>query len=382
MTLKTLNSCAFLIWAVVGVHLAYLGLNSHPGFDWLVGWSSGWQAVEMFFLMSGFFLFYHVNTQESVLHFALRKWLRLAPFIVVLTLAGYLLAGFDILQYPLSVNIFNSLLLLDWNTHHFGPDATIIYVAWFANVLFFVSVLYFCILKALPREQATLVIGLISLLTLFMYNRHLYIIVPFIYPLVRALSYMGFGYLLCLLWKAREQARAGRNCDLKVSAPRCYLLISCLEALLLGAIFISLFAGSSGGSAAPGDLEIPVDEIASLTALTWFPAQTRWALGGVWLQLCFAALFWLFLCRQGVISRLLNHPGSVMLGRYSYAVFLVHTLVVRAVRDYLAPAQSTWALDHPVLTVAAVCLLILTLSVLAHHLLEQPLLKWAARQLK
>ena len=109
---------------------------------------------------------------------------------------SYIATGLDISQYPLSVNIFNSLLLLDWNTHHFGPDATILYVAWFVNVLFFVSVIYFCIFNAIKHEQANLVIGAISFICLFMYSRHMYIIVPFIYPLVRAFAYEGLGYLL------------------------------------------------------------------------------------------------------------------------------------------------------------------------------------------
>lgn len=133
---KNLEFLRFLlIFAVVGVHVAYLNLSSTDEFSWLVKWRSGWQAVEMFFLMSGFFLFYKLNTEETVLHFALRKWLRLSPFVIALTIIGYLATGFDISQYPLSVNIFNSLLLLDWNTHHFGPDATILYVAWFVNVV-------------------------------------------------------------------------------------------------------------------------------------------------------------------------------------------------------------------------------------------------------
>lgn len=151
---KNLEFLRFLlIFAVVGVHLAYLNLSSTEEYSWLVKWGAGWPAVEMFFLMSGFFLFYKLNTEETVLHFALRKWLRLAPFVIALTIIGYIATGFNISQYPLSVNIFNSLLLLDWNTHHFGPDATILYVAWFVNVLFFVSVIYFCIFKALKLER-------------------------------------------------------------------------------------------------------------------------------------------------------------------------------------------------------------------------------------
>ncbi len=369
---KNLEFLRFLlIWAVVGVHVAYLNLNNTEGFLWMTAWTSGWQAVEMFFVMSGFFLFYNVKPQESILNFAVRKWLRLAPCIIVLTIIGYSFTGFNISQYPLSVNIFNSLLLLDWNTHHFGPDATIIYVAWFVNALLFVSVVYFSILKTFKAELATFLIGAISFICFFMYNRHIYIIVPFIFPLVRAFAYMGFGYLICQLWKSRSQ-------DLKADTSNSNILISLLEAVLLACVTISLFAGSTGIST-PEGLTVPPEQIATLNAETWFPDLTRWALGGVWLQICFIALFWLFLCRKGLVSQLLNNRISVALGRYSYTVFLVHTIVVRAIRDYLKPDECAWVLDNPAASITLLCLIILCASIAVHHLIEMPLLKIARR---
>ena len=63
---KNLEFLRFLlIWAVVGVHIAYLNLSGAEQFSWLVKWTSGWQAVEMFFIMSGFFLFYKIRTEEK-----------------------------------------------------------------------------------------------------------------------------------------------------------------------------------------------------------------------------------------------------------------------------------------------------------------------------
>mgnify|MGYP002625142342 CR=1 FL=1 len=358
----------FLIWAVVGVHIAYLNVSSFEEFSFLIPWTAGWQAVEMFFLMSGFFLFGRVNPEESFFSFASKKWLRLAPFIIVLTLLGYLCTGFNIMQYPLSVNIFNSLLLLDWNTHHFGPDATIIYVAWFANALFFVSIVYFCILKALPHERATLLIGAIAFTCFFMYNRHVYLVVPFIYPLVRAFAYIGFGYLLRELWKVRSENQLSGLTHGR------YLLISALEIILCLTLTLSLFSGASG-QPAPEGLAVPPEEIPSLTALTWFPELNRWAIDGVWLQIAFAALFWLFLCNKGIISRTLNCSLSVTLGRYSYAIFLVHTIVIRSIRDFYVPAEQAWCRENPYLFIFIVCLIITIAAVLAHHLIEMPLMK-------
>lgn len=379
---KNLEFLRFLlIFAVVGVHLAYLNLSASDEFSFIVNWGSGWQAVEMFFLMSGFFLFYKLNPEETVLHFALRKWLRLAPFVIALTVIGYLATGFDISQYPLSINIFNSLLCLDWNTHHFGPDATILYVAWFVNVLFFVSVVYFCILKALKHEQANLLIGIISFICLFMYSRHLYIIVPFIYPLVRAFAYVGFGYLLSEVYKSYLLHKNDNSVQINLPEQVKTLLITLTEAVLLAVIVISLYAGASGVPA-PEGLSIPPEQIPLLNARTWFPELTRLALGGVWLQICFVILFWLFLQNKGLLSKALNNGLSVVLGSYSYAVFLVHTIVIRALKDYADLQNHTWIFEHNITFTALLCLTIFIFAVIVHHLVEMPLTRMAGRILK
>lgn len=379
---KNLEFLRFLlIFAVVGVHVAYLNLSSTDEFSWLVKWGSGWQAVEMFFLMSGFFLFYKLNTEETVLHFALRKWLRLAPFVIALTIIGYLATGFDISQYPLSVNIFNSLLLLDWNTHHFGPDATILYVAWFVNVLFFVSVFYFCILKALKHEQANLLIGAISFICLFMYSRHLYIIVPFIYPLVRAFAYVGFGYLLSEVYKSLLTHQDDNSVQVNLPSSVKTLGISLIEAILLVTIVISLYAGSTG-IPTPDGLSVPPEKIPFLNAETWFPDLSRLALGGVWLQLCFIGLFWLFLLNKGLVSKALNNKYSVILGSYSYAIFLGHTIVIRALKDYVDLNKISFIFEHNFIFIALLCLLIFIFAVIVHHLVEIPLNKMVNKILR
>ena len=379
---KNLEFLRFLlIFAVVGVHLAYLNLSSTEEYSWLVKWGSGWQAVEMFFLMSGFFLFYKLNIEETVLHFALRKWLRLAPFVIALTVIGYLATGFDISQYPLSVNIFNSLLLLDWNTHHFGPDATILYVAWFVNVLFFVSVVYFCILKALKHEQANLLIGAISFICLFMYSRHMYIIVPFIYPLVRAFAYVGFGYLLSEIYKSYLLHKDDNSIQVNLPSSVKTLGISLIEAILLLTIVISLYAGSTG-IPTPDGLSVPPEEIPFLNAQTWFPDLSRLALGGVWLQLCFVGLFWLFLLNRGLISRLLNNKFSVILGSYSYAIFLGHTIVIRALKDYADLQNISFVFEHNLIFITLLCISIFVFALIVHHLVEMPLNKMVNKILR
>jgi peptidoglycan/LPS O-acetylase OafA/YrhL len=105
-------------------------------------------------------------------------------------------------------------------------------------------------------------------------------------------------------------------------------------------------------------------------------------LGGVWLQLCFVGLFWLFLLNKGLVSRLLNNKFSVILGSYSYAIFLGHTIVIRAIKDYIDLQKISFVFEHNFIFVALLCLLIFIFAVIVHHLVEMPLIKIVSKILR
>ena len=224
-------------------------------------------------------------------------------------------------------------------------------------------------------------IGAISFICLFMYSRHMYIIVPFIYPLVRAFAYVGFGYLLSEIYKSYLLHKDDNSLQVNLPSSLQTLVLSVIEVILLVTIVISLYAGSTG-IPTPDGLSIPPEEIPFLDARTWFPDLTRWALGGVWLQLCFVGLFWLFLLNKGLVSKALNNKYSVILGSYSYAIFLGHTIVIRAIKDYVDLQKISFVFEHNFIFIALLCLLIFIFSVIVHHLVEMPLNKIVCKILR
>jgi len=93
------------------------------------------------------------------------------------------------------------------------------------------------------------------------------------------------------------------------------------------------------------------------------PEALRYSL---YLMPFWAALIAVFVHQDGAISRVLQWPAFVALGRASFAFYLVHWPVIAIVGGTLG-----W--KHPVLATAVAFTLSVSLSFLLYHLVEQPM---------
>ncbi len=96
--------------------------------------------------------------------------------------------------------------------------------------------------------------------------------------------------------------------------------------------------------------------------------------------LVFVGLVWVFAGEEGALSRLLDRPALVTLGRWSFAIYMVHmfiltvTLIIGRKLDWLPNGRridfgSVWLND---LFAVAMFGLIVAVAVVAHRLVEQP----------
>lgn len=95
--------------------------------------------------------------------------------------------------------------------------------------------------------------------------------------------------------------------------------------------------------------------------------------------LVFVALVWVFAGEEGALSRLLDHPALVTLGRWSFAIYMVHMFILTvtmavARRLNWVPVRridfgSVWLNDLFAIGVFGV---IVAVAVFAHRLVEQP----------
>ena len=120
-------------------------------------------------------------------------------------------------------------------------------------------------------------------------------------------------------------------------------------------------------------------EIAAVLACCLFVA---WAQGPVTVlvTLVFVAVVWVFAGEDGRLSKLLDHPALVTLGRWSFAIYMVHMFVLTVMMilarklDWVPNGRridfgSVWLND---LFAVAIFALIVGLAVLAHNLVERP----------
>ena len=119
-------------------------------------------------------------------------------------------------------------------------------------------------------------------------------------------------------------------------------------------------------------------EIAAIVAACVFIGYAQGPIT-VAVTLGFVALIWVFAGEEGMLSRVLDHPALVNLGRWSFAIYMVHmfiltVMMIVARKLDLVPVRridfgSVWLND---LFAVAMFGFIVAVAVVAHRLVEQP----------
>ena len=90
----------------------------------------------------------------------------------------------------------------------------------------------------------------------------------------------------------------------------------------------------------------------------------------------FACLFYLFIRKEGYLSRLLERDWCVWLGRYAFGIFIIHWPVFRIAKEILLPGHEEWALAHPWCLLWGMACVIMLLSMLGYHYIEVPVMRY------
>ena len=73
---------------------------------------------------------------------------------------------------------------------------------------------------------------------------------------------------------------------------------------------------------------------------------------------------------------------SVLSTKLRKNLFLGHTIVIRAIKDYVDLQKISFVFEHNFIFVALLCLLIFIFAVIVHHLVEMPLNKIVCKILR
>ena len=92
--------------------------------------------------------------------------------------------------------------------------------------------------------------------------------------------------------------------------------------------------------------------------------------------LSFACLFYLFIRKEGYLSRLLERDWCVWLGCYAFGIFIVHRLVIQVYKHILLPGHREWAVTHPWYLLGSMAVAIMLLAMLGYHCIEVPIMRY------
>lgn len=176
-------------------------------------------CVDFFFIIAGFFLFYTINTTQSIFEFAKKRFLRLAPLVwVFLSITAILSIFINSITPPGTGDILRIFLLNDIGFAPLGRTCGY-WVHWFVPVIFWVSIFYFYITKIIDKKYLNLIIWLITIISLGLYLNHgnyntggnITQIFYFVnVGVLRGLFGMGIGYFILHIYKSGFLQNCGK----------------------------------------------------------------------------------------------------------------------------------------------------------------------------
>lgn len=313
--------------------------RSIPEYQYMdIAVKNGEQVVDFFFIISGFFLIYSLK-DISLISFIKNKLYRLMPTMLfvcflywLMSLAGY--TEFNFYETFISdILMFNSTGL----TISKGSMAAV----WFIAILFWVSIFYFYFIKNFNQKIFLLITSLIVWFCYIMIiqsgngslnGNSIKIVYSFIpLGLIRGLAGIGLG---CLIGNYYVNENKNNNKNNKVS-----IFYTSLELFL----FVFLFSH-----------------------MTFYHNPLK---NDIIYLLTFCALLFCFLYSKGLLSYYLNNNLSVILGKYSFCIFVSHALILKLTPKIFT---SDFIQNNVILTPIIILCMCSLLGVILHYTIEVP----------
>ena len=105
--------------------------------------------VEMFFIISGFFMFFTFSKNLSFKSLIVNKIARLWPNIVFCLIVSYVLSLFNITYW----HKYNNILSVFFLNYTFVEGVSNLGVAWYVNIIFWCFILYYFLFKIIKPEN-------------------------------------------------------------------------------------------------------------------------------------------------------------------------------------------------------------------------------------
>jgi len=350
--LGALTSLRFAAAALIVVH------HTHAEFGfggWLDQTAALDQAVGFFFILSGFILAYaHPSLEESrggTLRFLRARFARIYPLHLATFLLVFLLLpdAWRTQGGPptLATALANLTLVQSWipdGRYYFSYNGPSWSISTEATFYLLFPLLIYAWRRTWPWKLALSIAPLIAIVAFVNHEDDFALaILPYIHPLARLFEFT-LGMTAALVWRAlARRPRMGRA------------VATCLELALVALAAWVMLRSNHWLS------ELHRNPLVGLGGKVWL-------VHGGMACLPFAALVVAMALRAGLVSRALETRALVLLGEVSFAVYLLHHILLRAYQAY-RPALPVLP---PLAAYLAFLATLLVTSYLAWRLIERP----------
>jgi len=306
--------------------------------------------VDLFFIISGFFMFMTTDFGMDFIKFAKKKLIRFMPTILFVLLLVLICSQFvSTVHFARHENIFTILNLQNVGLTFRNGDVP---ASWFVSSLFWGLSFYFYLYKIIDKKWFNLITACI---VFFCYSFWIHteginyknISYVFNIGMVKAFAGIGTGYFISMVYKDNIQ----KINDLSLNIWQ--------KLLLTGA------------------------EIYITWILVYYMCLHKTGYKNIKMVIViyFVALFWLFLTKKGYFSRLLENNISVFLGKFAFAIFLTHQFIINLWRGFVYEGHMHWVISHPVLNLVILYIVIILFGILTYYLVENPSAKFLKKKL-
>ncbi len=313
----------------------FTALNNH------ISYNFGYMC-DMFFILSGFFFFFSLKKETSFKHFVCSKIIRLLPVLIASLIGIMILSKFiDGLKYLKYENFVALFFLDDALIANFPTNNG---AAWYINVMFWGYILYYCVLNLIPAEKRNYLVGLIvffaySILLnkMYLYNE------PQIWNegiltiyMIRGIAGMGLGYLFGNIYNSVSE-------EINYTRP--------------GKVKSLIFT---------------IIEITTFIYLFKFSIIKYHAYGFPFMMILFIALFWLFIYKNGYLSRLLDNKFIYDIGKYCFSIYMMQDVMFYILERWLWHNTSFGVINYPVTNIIIGLISCILLGIITYYYIEKP----------
>ena len=118
---------------------------------------NGQKAVDLFFILSGFFFILKLDTTKSTWEFIKKKFIRLQPVLIWTTILFFIVSLFGVLHFTFYDNLLNLLCLsgIGLTLQHGNVG-----LFWYCSAMLWTFILYLSLLKTFGKDRTNLIIAI------------------------------------------------------------------------------------------------------------------------------------------------------------------------------------------------------------------------------